>query len=221
MSTFGIIAIILGSVTLFIILFILLGLKLHPFDKGKRGEEMVSDILKKYIKEHGGYLINDVIIPGGNNKTSEIDHILFTIYGIFVIETKNTSGSIYGKEQEKDWTQVMGNGDIKHHMYNPVMQNQTHIYRLMRIIHTNKIVNLVVFNQNNTWFIQSSHVLPRKKLLKFLNEHSNRQILGQNIIDKMYNKVRYYVDNPIISKEDHIRRIHETHISANQWSSSI
>ena len=46
--------------------------------------------------------------------------------GIFVIESKNYSGWIFGNERDKKWTQVLANGD-KNYFFNPILQNKIHI----------------------------------------------------------------------------------------------
>ena len=68
------------------------------------------------------------------NKSSQIDHILFHTSGIYVIETKNFSGRIYGKESDKAWTQVLAKGKVKNKFYSPVLQNQKHIERTRLLI---------------------------------------------------------------------------------------
>ena len=89
-------------------------------------------------------VINNILIPS-KNKTSQIDHLVISNYGIFVIENKNFSGSIYGSERDKSWTQVMAKS--KNVFYNPILQNYGHIKALEEIIGYNKgIYSIVVFS---------------------------------------------------------------------------
>jgi len=60
---------------------------------------------------------------------SQIDHIVISPYGIFVIEAKNLSGRIYGSQDQKQWTQTHPNG-FKNKFYNPIWQNNSHIKAL-------------------------------------------------------------------------------------------
>ena len=62
--------------------------------------------------------LHDVIIPS-NNGTAQIDHILVSPFGIFVIETKNYKGWIYGSESQSNWTQVIYKS--KHNFQNPLL----------------------------------------------------------------------------------------------------
>jgi len=72
-------------------------------------------------------------IPKQNGTTSEIDLIMLHTSGIYVFESKNYSGWIYGAESQRMWTQTFGNGH-KEHFYNPLMQNSTHIKWLRHLI---------------------------------------------------------------------------------------
>ncbi|MDR2942318.1 MAG: NERD domain-containing protein, partial [Treponema sp.] len=66
------------------------------------------------------------------NSSSQIDHVIVSIYGIFVIETKNYSGWIFGNENKEYWTQTIYNNKSK--FRNPIKQNWAHIYALKQIL---------------------------------------------------------------------------------------
>ena len=118
--------------------------------KGKKGEKTVAHMLNWYVEHYGGYVINDIIIPGEATKTSQIDHILLASSGIWVIETKNYSGRIYGSEYDYEWTQVLNYGNTKNRFYNPIKQNETHINNLRKLLGDKKyIYSCVVLTQDN------------------------------------------------------------------------
>lgn len=79
------------------------------------------------------YVINNLLLYN-NSKSHQIDHIVIRKTGVFVIETKNYSGRIYGQNNQKKWTQVLAYGREKHQFYNPVLQNKSHIYALSKIL---------------------------------------------------------------------------------------
>ena len=89
-----------------ILAFILIGLlkAFKPYLKGKAGELTVAAHAKLYLNERYA-LLNDLTLPDGQAGTTQIDHILLSPYGIFVIETKNYAGWIFGSEWQKAWTQ--------------------------------------------------------------------------------------------------------------------
>ncbi len=79
------------------------------------------------------------------NGTTQIDHILLSKYGIFVIETKNYDGWIFGDEHQGTWTQVLYGK--KYRFQNPLHQNYRHTMALTEHlkIDTNKIHSVVFF----------------------------------------------------------------------------
>lgn len=95
--------------------------------KGKVGEKRVATKLDK-LPDDKYRVLNDVMIrtPKG---TSQIDHVVVSIYGIFVIETKYYNGWIFGGEHSEYWTQnIYGE---KNSFYNPILQNGGHV-RVLR-----------------------------------------------------------------------------------------
>ena len=94
---------------------------------------------KKLEKEVGiQMLLRGQPIYEGIKKSSQIDHMIVSPYGIFVIETKNHKGFIFGDMQSRVWTQVLkgekgGNvyGNRSHYTFlNPVLQNELHLQHL-------------------------------------------------------------------------------------------
>lgn len=104
--------------------------------KGSAGEKLTEDrlnISKLFGKD--GEILRNIYVPKPNGETSEIDVLYITKKGIFVIESKNYSGYIFGSEQNQKWTVTLyaGKGFLgrnkveKHQFYNPIKQNKTHI----------------------------------------------------------------------------------------------
>lgn len=98
--------------------------------KGQAGENKVARILQKLPTEKYK-IVNDILIKNSHG-TTQIDHVVLSEYGVFVIETKNYSGWIYGGEYSEEWTKnVYGN---KYQFRNPLKQNYAHIKALMDIL---------------------------------------------------------------------------------------
>ena len=173
--------------------------------KGKRGEETVASMLEKLKEQYGGYIINDVILPT-RNSTTQIDHIYFSTKGIFVIETKNYSGRIYGNENQTYWTQVLAYGETKNKLYNPVKQNDSHVGVLLKTLRTDiDVISMVIFVQGNTRFIKSRDVFTlfeaRNYILGCKSIYSDQEIYD------CYLKIIEYKNNPVATSEDHIRNV--------------
>ncbi|MCO8042233.1 NERD domain-containing protein [Acinetobacter bohemicus] len=103
-----------------------------PFLKGKLGEFTVAMHAKLYLKDPQYLLLNDLTLPDGEGGTTQIDHLLLSPYGIFVIETKNYKGWIFGNERQKIWTQKIYKNSYK--FQNPIHQNYKHIKVLEQLL---------------------------------------------------------------------------------------
>lgn len=101
--------------------------------KGDIGELAVTYKLRDLDKEKYR-IIHDIKLKnmGGSTSTTQIDHIVISTYGIFVIETKAYKGKIYGKEKSRTWTQYLSNQ--KNNFMNPIFQNYAHIRAIESIL---------------------------------------------------------------------------------------
>jgi len=111
------------------ILFFLIIHRSFAIGKGVIGEMAVAWRLNKLPEEYKQ--LHNVILPT-TNSTTQIDHIVVSPYGIFVVETKNYKGKIYGSENAEYWTQYI-NGR-KWQFYNPIQQNRRHIKVLQHLL---------------------------------------------------------------------------------------
>lgn len=152
-------------VIIIVLIFLIMYFK-RPETRGKRGENKVQKIIGETI-ENKQYVIHNLIIEN-NGKTAQIDHIVINQKAVFVIETKNYSGEIYGLEDQQEWTQILAQGNVKNKLYNPVKQNATHVYNIKKILGKIPIRSLIVFVQNNTEHIKSNHVIPLEELKETL-----------------------------------------------------
>ncbi|MDR0236589.1 nuclease-related domain-containing protein [Acinetobacter sp.] len=118
-----------------------------PFLKGKLGEFAVSTHVKLYLDKQNYSLLNDCTLLDEQNQTTQIDHILLSPFGIFVIETKNYKGWIFGTERQKNWTQKIYKKSYK--FQNPLHQNYKHQkvleYVLADIVDADQIHSVIVF----------------------------------------------------------------------------
>ncbi len=108
-----------------VVLLLALYICIH-FSKGKRkgraAERKVAKVLKKLGKKDHVRIINNAYLPL-YNKACEVDHLVFGRFGVLVVETKGISGKVTGSG--KNLTHTIGNKT--HKLYNPQLQNKTHI----------------------------------------------------------------------------------------------
>ena len=94
---------------------------------GAYGEKLTERKLKLLnVFGRKGKTLKNIYVLKDNGETSEIDLMYITKKGIFVIESKNYSGWIFGDSRSQFWTACLPNRN-KNKFYNPVKQNQTHV----------------------------------------------------------------------------------------------
>ncbi|WP_459824278.1 nuclease-related domain-containing protein [Desulfomicrobium salsuginis] len=112
--------------------------------KGWLGESKVRRAVRAQLDEERYRQLHDVTLPTSDG-TTQIDHIIVSIYGIFVIETKNMGGWIFGNPNQPKWTQTIGRS--KNSFQNPLRQNYKHIKELDALLQIgeDKLFSVVVF----------------------------------------------------------------------------
>ena len=101
--------------------------------KGFLGETVINVAMWLKLEKDVYHRLNNVTLPLANGGSTQIDHVIVSVYGIFVIETKNYKGWIYGSENQKQWTQSFPNGS-KFKFQNPLRQNYLHIKTLADLL---------------------------------------------------------------------------------------
>lgn len=86
-------------------------------DKGVQGEFKIFEVIEKL--NINKKILTNVYLDREDGTTTEIDLIMICEKGIFVFESKNYRGWIYGRESEKMWTQTFKNGK-KIRFFSPV-----------------------------------------------------------------------------------------------------
>lgn len=134
-------------------------------DPGLYGEYQITCLLESCAQD--AKFLHNLYVPYGD-KTTEIDIIMIHPVGLFVIESKNFRGKIIGNVNKKIWTQhINANRET---FYNPIKQNNTHVYALKQ--HLGQDINyhpIVVFGNQCKLHISgktNDTVLQQKQLLR-------------------------------------------------------
>ena len=117
-------------IVVILIIFLIFIFSKKKEDKGAIGENKVNRILDN-LPEQQYISIKDLLLKTEKG-TTQIDHVVISYKGIFVIETKNYDGLIFGSDKQKYWTQVLYKNKYK--FYNPVWQNKGHISAIKRVL---------------------------------------------------------------------------------------
>lgn len=201
--------------------------KLILFDKGAYGEYLIYKYLRKLEKKGAKFLFNCYILKD-DGETSEIDVIMIYKSGIYVFESKNYSGWIFGTESNKMWTQTLPNGRFsrKERFYNPIMQNRTHIKWLKKYLTPADPIHCIIAFSDRCVFkkldITSGDivVIKRYNVNRIVDEIDQR--VGTRLDDvrikEIYDMLYPYSQVPEDVKEMHIENIRNSNkvISINR-----
>ena len=118
--------------------------------RGAYGEAVVTTILKRLPSEIYTVL-HDVTLPYKSENLkkkpkTQIDHIVLSEYGIFVLEVKHYSGFIHAERRKRKWMCCYTKKQ-KHKIQNPFQQNHKHLCAVQQVTGQpyDKLINLVVF----------------------------------------------------------------------------
>lgn len=154
-----------------------------PAIKGFLGEKMVSINLNRLPKDE--YIIlNDIMLPTDRG-TTQTDHIVVSVYGLFVIETKNYKGWIYGSEKDDNWTQnIYGK---KNKFMNPLHQNYKHtlaIKELLKVYNDIPVIPIVAFSRDcepKNKDEYKSHVVYINEIYRIIRDYTKKALTEEQI----------------------------------------
>lgn len=139
---------------LVVVLVLLAGYSLQSYGRYRfqnKGEALVRDALVSKLPPDSWHLLNNITLKLEKG-TTQVDHILVSKFGVFVIETKHYSGWIFGDENSKEWTQVIYKKKFR--FQNPLRQNFKHlkaVQELLDFIPAEHIYPVVVFTGDATF----------------------------------------------------------------------
>ena len=198
------IVLLLIGITLFLIFQIN-----KPKIKGSIGESRIAGQLNKLNKEYK--VLNDIFIRTSKG-SSQIDHIVISTYGIFVIETKNYSGWIHGNENSEYWSQTFYKSRNK--FRNPVKQNWAHIYALKEVLSNYRYIKyypIVVFVGSAELKNITSQipVVYDNELFQIISRKSIEQSLTTSEVETITDQlIKLNIQNKENRKE-HVQQIHQ------------
>lgn len=198
--------------TIFLIILCILIKIYYPKLRGFMGEFWVKEELRKLPKNK--YKVLNNIMISDNRGTHQIDHIVISQFGIFVIEMKNYYGLIKGNDYDNKWCQYLGKK--KSYFFNPNHQNYGHIKSLLNIIDLDEdsFISVVCFSNQAKVNVKSRYLITQTDMLcKDILKHDKviikcdlkeieDIILANNITDKKLRKehIRKIKDNIVLNK---------------------
>lgn len=111
---------------------VLVGVLRSPRFKGWRGERAVQGAIRRQLNPLIYVDMHNVTLPTADGGSTQIDHLIFSPYGLFVLETKNYQGWIFGTEKQREWTQQIFRKRSR--FQNPLRQNYKHVKTLQSLL---------------------------------------------------------------------------------------
>jgi hypothetical protein len=154
-------------------------------------------------------ILTNLYIPTEDG-TTEIDLVYITHSGVYVIESKNYSGWIYGAYKTKYWTQnIYGR---KYKFLNPVWQNKKHVEYLSQALPNVKVTSLIVFSERSTLKkidVYGGLIIKRNDLQERLLKEKSNIILTEEEINGIYDKLKIYGNKTNKEKKEHVKRLNK------------
>lgn len=173
---------------------------------GLYGEYLCVSEIEKHVQQP--LILTNLYLPHPTKKdrTTEIDLVFINQTGVHVIESKNYSGWIFGRSQDRYWTQSLPNRK-KNKFFNPIKQNELHLKAIIKSLNIDRdlLFSWIVFSDRSTLKKISSPDIPvlnRKNWPKKLLNLSSKTLSPENQL-KLYQSLL-----PFSKVSDDVRKAH-------------
>lgn len=181
--------------------------------KGWFGEKLTTFGMWLRLDENIYRRIDDIILPASSG-TTQIDHVLVSTFGLFVIETKNMQGWIFGGERDSSWCQsIYGH---KTRFQNPLRQNFRHVECLADFLKLDRgLFHSVVFFVGECEF---KTPMPPNVLCSGLGNYIksfDESLLIQSQVAEIECKLRAVKSTSGLTKADHLESLKQRRTSTD------
>jgi len=180
--------------------------------KGWFGEKITTFSMWLSLDSQIYQRVHDVIISTSNG-TTQIDHLVVSPYGVFIVETKNMKGWIFGSENQSKWTQSLYKN--KYTFQNPLRQT----YRQKKVLAENlgiseSLIHVVIYFVGECKFKtpMPPNVL-RSGLGSYIKQYKNI-VFTPAQSNKILSKINYIASDPTLTTRSHVQSLHERHSSS-------
>lgn len=189
---------------------------------GEIGEEQVASRLEE-LSPDNYIVINDLLLHDGSY-TTQIDHLVISRFGLFVIETKNIHGKIYGSDNKEFWSQYLPDWGYKrygstqmHEVRNPLWQNAGHIRALRKHLGQDiPIQGIIAFpNEADVRVNVSQPVLYWRQVIPYIKQFDIAVLSDEDVI-RINNLVLNLADTTLESRQLHLENIARNKERRNQ-----
>ena len=167
----------------------------------------VSKMANRFLDKDKYHILENITLPVGDGST-QIDHVIISVYGVFVIETKNMTGWIFGDARQKYWTQTIYKHKSK--FQNPLHQNFKHVRVLQDLLGLNQyqIHSVVVFIGDSTLKTEMPENVVQGQEYVWFIKSKNRLVLSESDVEEIEQKILFHSLPPSRkTQRDHTRHV--------------
>ena len=179
--------------------------------KGRFGEKKAAIGMWLTLDESVYRRIHNVILPTSSG-TTQIDHVLVSVYGLFVVETKNMTGWIFGSESQRQWTQVIYKEKYK--FQNPLRQNYRHTRSLAEFLHVDhsSVHSVILFTGDCTFKVPMPVNVLKNGLGSYVRSFS-RRVLLPNEVERIVAQLTAIKADRSLTRQSHVQSLRVQHAS--------
>lgn len=182
--------------------------------KGTLGERKVGLKLLLALDKKNYHRFGDLIIPSKNG-TTQIDQLIVSQFGLFIVEVKNKDGWIFGSVDGEKWTQTFPNG--KFTFQNPLRQmyRQKKVLEEFLLVHESLIHSVAYFVGDCEFKTDMPVNVLNSGLAKYI-QGFKEPIIKQEQVSRIVMKLKNYLASTGLTLGDHLQSLRERHSSTTK-----
>ena len=182
---------------------------------GQMGELVLHHYLKNKLDPKQYIFMHNIMLPTDDEMTTQIDHIVVSQWGIFVIETKTFAGHIYGTRNESNWTAKYNPRQKGFSFQNPLHQNYKHIATLSERLglEPHYFKTIVAFSGKAKFGKEMpEEVMHFRDVPKYILSKSTEPLYPHQFIHDIVNAIYAWQDTLSSEKKSaHVENLHKKH----------
>lgn len=184
----------------------------YSSEEAKKGAEFELEVVEEIKRQHpNAKVLHNLILPTKYGKTTEVDVLVLTNKGFFVLECKNYNGFVVGKPNTKKWT-IFYHKKFKKTFYSPIVQNRGHVFALRNMFPKYFFTNMVIFSDNSKLakdIFKANEVKTFKGFVWFLSNTLNKKkaIYTDAEVESVYNFLAPFVNGDKNAHIEYVKNI--------------
>ncbi|MGF1736798.1 NERD domain-containing protein [Photobacterium satsumensis] len=180
--------------------------------RGWFGEKKTTLNMWMSLDNSDYHRFHNLFVPTFNG-TAQIDHLIISQYGIFIVETKNLKGWIFGNESSKQWTQSLYGK--KYRFQNPLHQTYRQKKALSNYFNIDEsLIQTVIYFSGDC---SLKTVMPINIMDRGLGRYIKsfrRELLSTTQKKQLIGLLHSHVSTCTVTNREHVKSLRERHSSS-------